>query len=166
MGQSSGPVIEYRPFATRHMEAYACIRACPEVAKYLPGGVESCRRAGIIARAQVVKSIRGWLRDGMGHWAVFSGRSLAGICGICRRRGQEPLSVSYAFDPEFWGMGLATRSLGHALNFVSDQRPAFEVIARVYPENTASWKVLSRHGFLEQAESEYPGAGVPWKLVF
>ncbi len=73
-----------RPFVDDDFVAYERIRANPEVARYLPGGIAAVKSAPERARQTIQGFARHWRERGFGPWAVIDNqtRVLIGHCGL------------------------------------------------------------------------------------
>jgi [ribosomal protein S5]-alanine N-acetyltransferase len=71
-------------------------------------------------------------------------KAFIGFCGLVKGEG-EHIELIYAFTPEVWGRGYATEAGAATVAYGREFIP--EIIATVYPENTASLRVLEKIGF-------------------
>jgi ribosomal-protein-alanine N-acetyltransferase len=55
--------------------------------------------------------------------------------------------IGYVLNRDWWGQGFATEIVGALLAFGFGELSAHRIYARVAPENGASSRVLTRHGF-------------------
>jgi ribosomal-protein-alanine N-acetyltransferase len=74
-----------------------------------------------------------------------SGALFAG-CGLLGR-GERVHEIGYVLNRDWWGQGFATEIVGALLAFGFGELSAHRIYARVAPENGASSRVLTRHGF-------------------
>ncbi|GAA0605766.1 GNAT family protein [Craurococcus roseus] len=142
-----------RPFAASDVDAYAAIRARPEVVSMLPDGAEAAARA----RADAERPVSVWAGapPGAAPWAVEArgdGRLLGhfGLRPLPELGGETELL--YMLDSGVRGRGLATEgglaALGAAFGALGLRR----VIAPARPENAASLAVMRKLGMRREAE--------------
>jgi RimJ/RimL family protein N-acetyltransferase len=67
-------------------------------------------------------------------------------CGLLGR-GERVHEIGYVLNRGWWGRGFATEIVGALLAFGFGELSAHRIYARVAPENEASSRVLTRHGF-------------------
>ena len=157
-----------RPFEGRDAEAYAAIRAKPNVMRYLPGGVantseETLRRA--IANIEAFQKM--WDgTPGYGPWAVVE-RESGELCGHLGLRRLEEFDgrteLLYMLDNTVWGKGYASEGARAALDFGFGELGLSEIIGFVLPENKPSVRVLERAGMrCEPGLLEIFGLQVAW----
>jgi ribosomal-protein-alanine N-acetyltransferase len=56
--------------------------------------------------------------------------------------------VGYALHPAYWGQGLMSEALTAVLRFSFEELQLHSITAHVSPENTASVRLLEKHGFV------------------
>lgn len=137
-----------RPFEPSDIADYACIRAKPEVARYLPGGEAEAANANEVALRTIEHFIDEWHERGFGPWAVITKESqnLLGHCGLRYLPEFDAVEVLYALDDSAWGKGLATEAAIASLNFGFSQLNLERIIALALPENIASRRVMEKIG--------------------
>jgi RimJ/RimL family protein N-acetyltransferase len=72
--------------------------------------------------------------------------TLFGGCGLIGR-GERVHEIGYVLNRAWWGRGFATEIVRALLAFGFGELSAHRIYARVAPENAASSRVLTRHGF-------------------
>ena len=72
--------------------------------------------------------------------------TLFGGCGL-QGRGARTHEIGYVLNRGWWGCGFATEIVGALLDFGFGELAAHRIYARVAPENEASSRVLTKHGF-------------------
>jgi RimJ/RimL family protein N-acetyltransferase len=115
-----------------------------------------------------LEEVEGWLQSNATAWThaglvvdlgieeVATG-TLAGCVGVQRglaylKAGQ--VNLSYALYPAFRGRGLATRSVGLAMEVAMSRGSVSEFVIQVAPENVESVRVAQRLGFqLDRTET-------------
>jgi ribosomal-protein-alanine N-acetyltransferase len=88
-------------------------------------------------------------RAAEGH-AIFAleieGR-LAGTIGLHPEPQHHRAELGYWIAKPFWGRGLVTEAAGEVLRWAFEEQQLNRVFAAVFPENTASKRVLEKLGF-------------------
>ena len=80
------------------------------------------------------------------RWFIASlGEEPAGLVVSSRHEGA--VEIGYWLEPGHWGKGLAGRMVALAISAVWDAYGPIPLSARVDPENQASVRILTRHGF-------------------
>lgn len=140
-----------RPFTEADTDAYAVIRAKPEVMRFLASGAastheETHRRAA----ANIAAFHKMWTGiPGYGPWAVIekeTGR-LRGHLGLRQlEEFDNHTELLYMLDSTVWGRGYATEGARAALDYGFKTLKLQEIIGFVLPENTASARVLEKVG--------------------
>ncbi|WP_271855699.1 GNAT family N-acetyltransferase [Patiriisocius marinus] len=103
-----------------------------------------------------------WLKDyaefGYGRFAVIhkTDNKIIGFNGIKFLKDIQATDLGYRFLPEYWGKGIATEASKPILKFAFEDKKLAEVIATVYPENSASTAVLKKLGFQHIETKTYP----------
>jgi len=108
-----------------------------------------------------------WRRHGFGYWVVRRRDSWPplGFCGtkVMEFRHRPVLNLFYRFSPEVWGSGLASEAATAVVEWAAEAGPGFPVIARVRPDNVASWHVASRAGLVRAEHLDERGYdGLDW----
>ena len=144
-----------RTFRPSDLEAYAAIRAKPEVVRFLPGGAESAARAQEIAARSVALFERLWCEDpGYGPWAAVESATgrLIGHLGLRHlpELGGET-EILYLLDSAVWGRGYATEGAAAARDYAFGALDLARLIALALPENAASLRVMEKIGMRREA---------------
>ena len=146
-----------RAFEPRDAEAWVAMASDPDFRRYLPPGpaptIEIFQSA--IERRHAMERERGYAM-----WAVDLKETgaLVGQCGFqpVERTGPE-VELAYHFNKASWNKGYATEAaiavLAHAFGSIGLDR----VIAVVFPENVASWRVLEKAGMRFEGTATYYG---------
>ncbi|QGQ93825.1 N-acetyltransferase [Paenibacillus psychroresistens] len=61
-----------------------------------------------------------------------------------------PLVIGYELSREYWNQGIMSEAVQAAIAFAFDELGNHRVCAEVFPENTASLRILKRLGFQEE----------------
>ena len=147
-----------RPFAASDVDAYAAIRAKPEVVAMLAGRAAAAARAS--ADAEQLISAWAEARPGAAPWAVEArdGGRLLGHLGLrpLPELGGET-ELLYMLDSEVWGRGLATEGGAAALRAAFGPLGLRRVIALALPGNAASLAVMRKLGMRPEGEVQVFG---------
>ncbi|MEM8836530.1 MAG: GNAT family N-acetyltransferase [Pseudomonadota bacterium] len=141
-----------RPFQQTDVEAYAAIRAKPDVVRYLPGGGDTVKGAREIAEKAVAGFSGLWSEQngpGYGPWAVVH-RSSGELIGHLGLRLLPDLGgeteILYMLDNAVWGRGLASEGARAGRDYGFDHLGLDRIIAMALPENAASLRVMEKIG--------------------
>lgn len=105
-----------------------------------------------------------WSLVGYGYWAVLdraTGTMIAfgGLANF--ERGIDALDgapeAGWAFNPDWWGRGLATEFVGAVVRWADATLSAPEVRCIVSPDNVASLHVAARNGFVATGRVTHDG---------
>lgn len=69
-----------------------------------------------------------------------------------RARGREA-ELGWVLDPDHAGHGYATEAVGELLRICFEDLGLHRVVAHCFAENTASWRLMERHGMRREAHS-------------
>ena len=80
---------------------------------------------------------------------------------VSARQAAEGIEIGYLIDPERWGEGLASEAVEALIDVVFALTFASRLVARVFPENLASQRVLEKLGFAFEGEetADLPARG-------
>lgn len=157
-----------RPFEPGDVDAYAAIRAKPEVVRYLPGGPEGAADARAKAEQLIPAFIAAWRDPGYGPWAVVeraSGRLIghAGLRLLPELGGET--EILYMLDSDCWGRGYATEAAEAACRYGFETLGLDHLIALALPENAGSIRVMQKLGMTAEGPFEAFGvAGLRYTL--
>src|SRR5262245_3337210 len=144
-----------RAFGETDLDAYARLRADPEVVRHV-GAPFSRAEAWL----HIAMMLGHWQLRGCGMWAVEerSGGALISRIGFYEPEGWPGLELGWMLARSHWGHGLATEGARAALAFAFGvlQRP--HVISLIRPENRASIRVAEKLG--ERLEGRSRALGV------
>lgn len=160
MKKTAAPEIETERLILRHptinhLEDWAArIFADPEVIRYMPK-----RDMTPYERAERALNMYNklWAEHSIGGWVItdkLSGQ-LIGSCEIEYLDETDEYELGYALSKAHWGKGIATEAASAATRFGFEYAELERIIAVVVPENTASWKVLEKIGFVYEKEAQY-----------
>lgn len=117
----------------------------PEVMKHCPGS--TCKREIIAKALQKYATLQNEKEHSV--YAVElkkNGKVISG-CGFNTTGIEEVVELIYHFSKANWGKGYAAEAAKVAISYIADKKKFKKVIASVFPENTASEKVLKKLGF-------------------
>ena len=140
--------LEMREFAECDAQAVFTLCSNEEVTRYTgdSGTVQSSEDA-----AWVIKNV--WLKEyrenGYGRYAVVEKQSgqVIGFCGFKFNKELDAPDIGYQLMPEYWGKGFGTELVAASLVYGRDVLKLTRAFAEVAVENTASHKILQKHGF-------------------
>jgi len=145
-----------RPFRESDLDAYAAMKADPEVIRYLgqarPGSrADSWREMALL--------IGHWQLRGYGLWAVEEKGTGAfvGRIGLWNPEGWPGLEVGWTLARAHWGQGFATEGGRASLDYAFDQLSADHVVSVIQPDNAASIRVAQKLGERFERKSEVSG---------
>lgn len=143
------------PPTTAHLKDWADrVFADPEVIRYMPA-----RDMTPYARAERALNLynRLWERHPVGGWVIIDkvDDQFIGSCEIEYLDETDEYELGYALGKAYWGKGIATEAARAATRFGFEYGELDRIIAVVIPENTASWKVLEKIGFVYEKEAHY-----------
>ncbi len=86
---------------------------------------------------------------GYGMFAIedLNSSRVIGYGGLVHPGGQADAEIKYAFQPDTWGLGIATEFVQGLVGYARDEHGLSHVIATVDVENLASKRVLAKSGF-------------------
>ena len=89
-----------------------------------------------------------YAKRGYGMFALVEGETgtVVGFAGLVHPGGQKEPEVKYAFLRTHWGLGLATESIRHLLDYAASVHGMRHIIATVAPDHRASQRVLAKAG--------------------
>jgi RimJ/RimL family protein N-acetyltransferase len=90
---------------------------------------------------------------GLGLWGAWAreGGALCGFVGFVYQHEPLVLELGYGIDPAQWGRGLATEIAGAMVKYGFDAGLT-EITASLDPANTASTRVLTKLGFVQERQ--------------
>lgn len=144
------PVVEtarlvLRGFGPEDFDAFAAMRADPEVMRYIgtagPQGREQ-------SEAWLAKNARRWEDEGFGMWAVTGrgGGPVLGWCGLSRLEDTREVELGYGLARRAWGRGLTTEAALASVRYGFEEKSAARIVAVAIPANTASRRVMEKVG--------------------
>jgi len=80
-----------------------------------------------------------------------------GHCGFGLLQDKSDIEIAYLIDKPYWGKGYATEIASAMLNYGFDKINYKRVVGIVYPQNSASAKVLKKIGMEYEKEKELWG---------
>jgi RimJ/RimL family protein N-acetyltransferase len=96
---------------------------------------------------------------------VLDGERVIGSGGVKAPPGSDgEVEIGYGVAPAYQGRGLATQA-ARALTDEALAHGARRVSALTAPDNTASWRLLQRIGYVRDGETIDPEDGLVWRWV-
>jgi RimJ/RimL family protein N-acetyltransferase len=133
-----------RTFAEEDGEGLARVLSDNDTAKFI-GGTKSQNEA----RDSAVRMREAFAQRGWGTLAVVmpdTGNCI-GYCGVRPLACTPDVELAFALERSCWGRGFATEAAAAALNAAFQFLRFESVVGTVYPDNTASQRVLDKLGF-------------------
>lgn len=62
----------------------------------------------------------------------------------------EKATIGYSIDEEYWGMGIATETVGMMIQYLFDEIETNRIEAHIMPQNEPSAKVLTKNGMIKE----------------
>ena len=126
--------------------------ADPDVIRYMPKRDMTPRERA--ERAMGVFN-ENWSKYSYGGWLVVDKTTgqILGECNLDTEVGE--VELGYSFAKKYWGKGYATEASRAAVRFAFERTDLDRIMAVVVPENTASWKVLEKIGFVYEREDHF-----------
>jgi RimJ/RimL family protein N-acetyltransferase len=137
--------LRLRGFRPNDIDAYAALRADPEVLKYLGGDGPWDRGR---AWRHMAFLMGHWQLGGAGMWVLERKEDgeLAGIAGFAAPEGWPGFELAWTLVRRWWGHGYATEGARAALAYAFEVLGKDRVISLIHPENHASIRVAERIG--------------------
>lgn len=108
------------------------------------------------AEAYISTTLQGsYERNGFGLMVVeIRGNGVPiGLCGLLKRDHLRDVDLGYAFLPEYWGKGYAFETAERVIADGRDSHGFKRIVAITLPQNRACIKVLTKLGFVREAET-------------
>lgn len=130
----------------------ACIWGDSEVLRYMPRMGHTPPDAFAEARLTFFTGLRE--RKQVGAWAITqkADGQFMGHCMLAHREALNEYELGYAFGKDFWGQGYATETARAVARFGFEYTHLDRIFAVVVPENTPSWHILERLGFVYEMD--------------
>jgi RimJ/RimL family protein N-acetyltransferase len=148
--------IKARRLTPGDLDELTTLYQTPEVTKTL-GGTRS--------REQVIElldwHLQHWDQYGFGYY-VFEEKNSGSLIGrgglqYCQIDGRKEVEIAYAFMPEYWGKGIATRIVQKLIELGFHELQLNTIVGFTLPENKASRRVLEKNGFIFEKEVVHKG---------
>jgi ribosomal-protein-alanine N-acetyltransferase len=135
-----------------HAEGFYRLRTDDDVMRYVevarPQSKEEAR--AVIADQYIPK----WQNNTGITWALHlkDNNEYIGNIGLFRLDAEHHRAeIGYTMFPAHWGKGLMGECLRTVIHYGFEQLNLHSIEANINPENTASAKILERHGFVREA---------------
>jgi RimJ/RimL family protein N-acetyltransferase len=149
--------LRLRAFAAGDLDAYAAMRANPEVVRYLGTGRPATRAE---VWSMLAAFLGQWALRGYGVWACekLEGGAFVGSVGIYEALDWPEPEIIYSLDQPFWHQGFATEAATAARDWLFGHFPCPRAASFIRPENRASIRVAERLGAVCEGTIELRGA--------
>lgn len=146
-----------REITTNDLEEFAqVIFADPDVMRYMAkrdlNPLERAERACKV-------SAENWSKHGYGAWLITDKNNgkVIGSCDFDTEEFSSGVELGYNIGKSYWRKGIATETARAAIRFGFEIVKMERIIGVVVPENTASWRVLERLGFVYERSAKAYG---------
>ena len=149
--------LRLRAFRAGDLDAYAAMRANPEVVRYLGTG----RTSTPVEVWRMMAAFLGqWALRGYGVWACekIDGGAFIGAVGIFHPLDWPEPEIIYSLDRPFWRQGFAIEAARAARNWLFEHIPLARAASFIRPDNFASKRVAERLGAIYESTSESRGS--------
>lgn len=145
------PVLETERLILRDMrledaEALFAYASDPEVTRHLTWNTH---RSVEDSKQFLETAIQDYANGNLHRWAIVhkSSGEFIGTCGlVARSQEHRRAHVGYALARAYWGRGLATEAVRDMIAFGFDRMDLNKIVARCFPENSASERVMQKLG--------------------
>jgi RimJ/RimL family protein N-acetyltransferase len=149
--------LRLRAFRADDLDAFAAMRANPEVVRHLGTG----RPSTPVEVWRMMSAFLGqWSLRGYGVWACekIDGGAFVGSIGTYHPLDWPEPEIIYSLDRPFWRQGFATEAAGAARNWLFEQFPFARAASFIRPDNLASKRVAGRLGAVYERTSDSRGS--------
>jgi len=149
--------LRLRAFRANDLDAFAAMRADPEVIRYLGTG----RTSTPVEVWRMMATFLGqWALRGYGVWACEKSddRAFIGSIGIFHPLDWPEPEIIYSLDRPFWGQGFATEAASAARDWLFEHFSLPHAASFIRPDNHASQRVAERLGAVCQRTFEFRGS--------
>jgi len=149
--------LRLRAFRAGDVDAFAAMRANPEVIRYLGSGRTS-------TRAEVWRMMAAflgqWALRGYGVWACekIDGGAFIGSIGIFDPLDWPEPEIIYSLDQPHWRQGFATEAARAGRDWLFEHFPSLRAASFIRPDNHASKRVAERLGAVCERTFELHGS--------
>jgi len=143
-----------RKITPEDLEEYAqVIFADPEVMRYMPK-----RDLTPLERAERARKVsaENWSKHGYGAWLITDKNDgkVIGSCDFDTEEFSSGVELGYNIGKAYWHKGIATETAKAAIRFGFETVKMKRIVGVAVPENTASWRVLERLGFVYERSTK------------
>lgn len=135
--------LELRPFVDSDTDSIVRLLTNPVATQFIGGALTADTAANVCMRMGETFRARGW-----GTLAVVpKDRSTCiGYCGVRPLAQTTDVEIAFALDPSCWKLGYATEAARASIDAAFVALGFGSIVATVYPDNTASCRVLTKLG--------------------
>jgi len=154
-----------RPPSVEDVDDWAArIYADPDVIRYMPKRDMTPRQ-----RAERALNVydKLWSNHPFGGWVTIdkSDGQLIGSCELEYLEETGEVELGYTVTKALWGKGIATEVARACTRFGFETAELKRIMAVVVPENTASWRVLEKVGFVFEKKAVYYDLDVAYYAI-
>ena len=139
----STPRLELRPFVDSDVDSIVRLLTNPLATQFIGGTLSVDAAAKVATRMSEIFRARGW-----GTLAVVpkDRSTCVGYCGVRPLAQTADVEIAFALDPSCWNLGYATEAAQASIDAAFVSLGLGSIVATVYPDNTASCRVLTKLG--------------------
>lgn len=148
-----------RPLQDDDLRSYTEIMTQHAVTRLLGNGQDKSKEdvANILKRFQYIQQYHEIILHGI---VEKNTKRLIGHCGYLPLPDKNGYELLYALEPNAWGKGYASEAAYATIDYTKKHYDWSQIYAMVYPENIASRSVLSKMGFIHEANKVQNGINI------
>ncbi len=123
----------------------------------LPGAAEPVL-AMVTTLYRTVEYRKPWIA-----YLASEGDRVVGTCAFKSAPDDGRVEIAYFTFPEHEGQGVATRMVAGLLDLARAESPRLIVAAQTLPQESASTRILRKHGFEFHGSVQHPEDGLVWE---
>jgi ribosomal-protein-alanine N-acetyltransferase len=118
---------------------------------------------GALSKERITEHLAGWIahyaEHGYGIWAAVYENQVIGFCCIDWKMvdGREQIQLSYRFNKQFWGKGLAYEAAASVCDRAFNELGITRIICLIDPQNDKSIALAKRLGMVFSHDTIYLG---------
>jgi len=141
------PRLQLRPFLDSDADSIVGLLTDPQATQFIGGPLSALDAGKSFKRMAEAFRKRGW-----GTLAVVPNGhpSCIGYCGVRPLAQTTDVEIAFALDPACWNKGYATEAARACIDSAFLALDLGSIVGTVYPQNTASCRVLSKLGLTQR----------------
>ena len=139
------PRLELRTFVDSDADSIVRLLTNSVATQFIGGNLSAEAAAKLVGRMSEAFRTRGW-----GTLAVVpkDRSTCVGYCGVRPLAQTTDVEIAFALDPSCWNLGYATEAARACIDVSFETLGLGSIVATVYPDNTASCRVLTKLGLV------------------